>query len=229
MLKNNFSQHLHDFHELIFVLNGNYRIESSGQTHHIAIGGSVFIPAGLRHRPIWDGDFALLLIQWTKDDSLEFGIDVVGYPLTGFDQTGVLKQNLQQMMAWAQNPHIPAKDIAAMLRVVLRQHSTKQQGTIAENQESPPIVRAKQLLNSNLEEQFDLRALAANVGMSPALLGRLFKEENGITPMAYRRSCRLRKAIEIIRNTRKDFSPHCPRGWNRLGLSFIEYVNEICR
>ena len=63
------------------------------------------------------------------------------------------------------------------------------------------MVRAKYLLSNQLEEQFDLIHLAANVGVSPTMLGRTFKEQYGCTPMTYRRRCRLDKAIELIRHT----------------------------
>ena len=105
----NVANHLHDFHEFVFILHGTYRL---GRTVSDMICQWVDQHSCQRvpsHRPIYEEGFTSFLIQWDKQDSQEFGIDVVGYPMIGFDETGMLKQNLQQMLAWANISSVPRK------------------------------------------------------------------------------------------------------------------------
>ena len=117
------ASHLHDFHEFVYVLQGSYQIHARHKTYQLPIGGSACIPAGLEHKPTYDQEFTCFLIQWRHQDELNQAVEVVGYPMIGYDYNGLLKQNLQQMLSWSYNSMVPHRDIIAMLQVVLRQHS----------------------------------------------------------------------------------------------------------
>jgi AraC-like DNA-binding protein len=64
---------------------------------------------------------------------------------------------------------------------------------------SKNIAELKKLLSSDLQKDFTLNSLAAELGVNPYTLIRSFKAAAGVTPHAYRMNCRIEYARALLR------------------------------
>lgn len=62
----------------------------------------------------------------------------------------------------------------------------------------PRVRQAIDLLSEDLSRDFDFKALAASVNLSPSRLRHLFKDETGLTPAQYLKHLRLKRAKELL-------------------------------
>jgi transcriptional regulator GlxA family with amidase domain len=62
----------------------------------------------------------------------------------------------------------------------------------------PRVRQAINLLSEDLSRDFDFKALAASVNLSPSRLRHLFKDETGLTPAQYLKRLRLERARELL-------------------------------
>jgi transcriptional regulator GlxA family with amidase domain len=60
------------------------------------------------------------------------------------------------------------------------------------------VRQAIHLLSKDLSSDFDIKALAASVNLSPSRLRHLFKGETGLTPAQYLKTLRLERARELL-------------------------------
>lgn len=64
------------------------------------------------------------------------------------------------------------------------------------------IVKAKEMINDNLNSLINIDQLSSELGVSKYKLIRMFKKETGISPYQYYLSCKISYAKEIIDNTK---------------------------
>jgi AraC family transcriptional regulator len=69
----------------------------------------------------------------------------------------------------------------------------------------PPFYRAVKLL-SDVQANFTIKEIAANLGMTESYFIRAFKKALGVTPLAFRNNKRIILAKNLLRET--DFSIH---------------------
>ena len=62
----------------------------------------------------------------------------------------------------------------------------------------PRVRQTVDLLSEDLNRNFDFKALAGFVNLSPSRLRHLFKEETGLTPAQYLKRLRLERARELL-------------------------------
>ncbi|HVF30709.1 MAG TPA: AraC family transcriptional regulator [Pyrinomonadaceae bacterium] len=63
------------------------------------------------------------------------------------------------------------------------------------------IFRVTVLLSENPQQGWTIREMATIAGVSTSYFQRLFRTETGITPIAYLREARLRRARELLETT----------------------------
>ncbi|MDL2232578.1 AraC family transcriptional regulator [Ruminococcaceae bacterium OttesenSCG-928-L11] len=68
---------------------------------------------------------------------------------------------------------------------------------------SPLIEKAVSYIGEHLREPISLESLAFSLGLTPNYLGRLFREETGISFVEYVNGARLEQATDILRTTEK--------------------------
>ena len=62
----------------------------------------------------------------------------------------------------------------------------------------PAVMESIRLLESEIEQPWSLRNLAEKIHLNPSYLVRLFKEEVGLTPIAYLNHCRLERSAGLL-------------------------------
>ena len=62
----------------------------------------------------------------------------------------------------------------------------------------PRVRQAIYLLSKDLSRDFDFKALAASLNLSPSRLRHLFRDETGLTPVQYLKHLRLERARELL-------------------------------
>lgn len=73
------------------------------------------------------------------------------------------------------------------------------------------VFHIRDKLSQNLGRSWSVDGMAAEVRMSAPHFQRLFKEETGVTPMAYLQSLRMERARELLSDT------HCYLGVKEVG------------
>ena len=56
--------HLHAFHELVYVISGDYVVEVDGDRLRLDPGMSIVYPAACPHTPTTGLDLVIMLVQW---------------------------------------------------------------------------------------------------------------------------------------------------------------------
>lgn len=187
------SEHRHDFHEFLLVLDGVYEVQVDGRLHRLDPNQCVLYPAGCVHTPIIADGLFVMTLQW---DQAEFDApSLLSLPRFGHDSGGGIRQGLYWLETWSADATVPECDQAALIRVILRHHARSGLNLL-----SDPLQRAEHQLRTNLWWNMTLDGLARNVGMSRTHLSRRFRAVYGMSPMAFRRQCRLDRAIELLRS-----------------------------
>jgi len=112
-------------------------------------------------------------------------------------------------------------------------------GILYEGRGEPALAaRARRLLDRNVREMLDLRALANDVGCAPAYLSRLFRQTYGVAPSEYLIRRRVEKARALLAGSKKPIAAiardlgfhdasHFGRHFRRLaGASPLEFRNR---
>ncbi len=63
------------------------------------------------------------------------------------------------------------------------------------------VIRIKRYVNDHLKEELSLDTIAADAGLSPSYLSRMFCRQTGMNLIAYINECRVKRAKELLRDS----------------------------
>ncbi len=92
-----------------------------------------------------------------------------------------------------------------------------------ESMEHHLISCIQEYLETNVEKEFKMAAVCAHVGYSKSYLYRLFHEQTGTTIAAYRTELRVKRAKQLIRENRLNFSQIS----DRLSFDNPQYFSRV--
>lgn len=187
-------RHRHPWHELIYVVSGDYKVWVDEREVEVPNGSSVVYPANVEHRPKVNNT-NILLVQWRDRPNVGTDESIDELPRVTTDPRGAVRSAVHWLETWAADDNTDAADLDACLRVLLRLHA----GSL-DPAEADPVARARRYLASNLQENVTVDGIARNVGMSRSQLARAFRQRYGMSPMAWRRDCRLDLAMELLQD-----------------------------
>ena len=111
----------------------------------------------------------------------------------------------------------PERDVIEILSNISGKQSTKQK----------KILQAISFLNDHYREQYSLKEIAAQVGLSSYYLAHIFPQELGISVMQYRKNLRMALAKEMLKNTKMPITKIAfDTGWNDSNYFSLVFRDE---
>jgi AraC-like DNA-binding protein len=185
--------HLHDWHELVMILGGEYAAECEGQSVTSRPGTVLYYGRGRRHawRTTRPGFIEYYLLQFER------ATDDAASPLPFFarDNDGRML-NLFRRMEELFSAGKQSALLDSYLDVVLNEFTAS-----AAQSERAWLARVRSFIYSRLERPIRLEELARAAGLSPFHFSRVFKKKLGVSPMRYLRQVRAEAALPLLQGT----------------------------
>lgn len=206
------------FHELVYVLGGEYQVEIGDERHTAGPGEVFFYPAGLGHRPLLRRDLGvrLYVVQWREEPPPD--------PLPALrsrDTSG----RLLLLFQWMWDVY-PPKDSGQrqlsdqLFRTLLLAHRVSVRKPASGFSE-----QVKHYMLRDLNRPLTLLEVSTAFGVSEFHLIRRFKKETGVTPGAWLRQQRIRKAVALLVNTADPLKVIA----KRVGFSSTSHLRKLVR
>lgn len=185
--------HLHDWHELVLILGGEYAAECEGQRVVSRPGTVLYYGRGRRHawrttRPGFIEYYLLQFERTTHDADLSL-------PFFAHDNDGRILNLFRRMEELFSSDGQRAL-LDSYLDVVLHEFSAS-----AAQAEGNWLTRVRSFIYSRLERPIRLEELARAAGLSPFHFSRVFKKKLGVSPMRYLRQVRAEAALPLLQGT----------------------------
>lgn len=249
--------HYHDYHELVFILNGNFAMNVNGQIYKINIGDTMITRNGEPHfvTNIDIGNLDILEINIPCDafDGLVGGDEL----MSCFTERKFCEQNII-------SPDFDKKDL--LIKAAKKLTSVIGNGKYGQmlvysyfiqfmtivnnvfNQSSNPkldksfpdtVYDALSYIKSNLSTVKNLEEISDHLGVSVSYLCRTFKTHIGVSPHEYILAHRIEYAKNLLSNTDKNVMQICyDVGFNdysgfihafrkRVGVTPLKYKKNI--
>ncbi len=185
----------HDWHELVYMCEGGYRIRLEDGVKELQPGDYMFLPAGIRHQALPDNECSLYVLQWDGERGLPDGVQVKqdhhGRVMDQLNWVWRCWMNRTEKTAACMDAHV----LALLLDQQLDSESTE--SWVGEVELFIRDYRAPQLAMKELERVF---------GKTARHLTREFGKVYGCAPMAYYRKIRAERAIRYLRNSWKSIA-----------------------
>ncbi len=222
-----------DNHEAIVLLNGILQVIMEGHTYEVHPGEMIIYPRNVTHieHSIGQQPLESIFFAWTQENDEE----VKTWPRKGRDVLGRI-QTLARWMYEITPPKIRQDQHIIQIALEMILYEFHNSHIPADEQLE---IRLRRYLQEHLAEQLTLDDLAKAIGITKYHFVRKFKNETGISPMAYLRQIRVQNAKNLLGNTPlpiKNIAPqvglvdeyHFSRVFSRVvGLSPREYRKSI--
>lgn len=209
-----FQAHFHEFHKIVFCLNGHVTYAAEGKTFRLEPGDLLIIPAHCIHRSSIRGDDMYERVILWIDDSYVANYnepafaELFGCPLLlHADSTKkvILSEMLKTANRCVKNAfpgHLLLSEtyvIQFMITVSQMIRSGSDNGTesVRSDRRMNEVI---EFINANLAEKLSVEEIAARFFLSPSRLSQQFKEYNGCSIHQYIIQKRMIHAADAIRN-----------------------------
>ncbi|PYI52049.1 helix-turn-helix transcriptional regulator [Paenibacillus flagellatus] len=209
------SDHHHQIHQLLFVLEGEGRLRLEGAAHGLSGNDAVLIAPYAVHSVMSDSKLTLLVLAF---DESALDPEVAEQLLRGpFRHSVVLKpslfagselrQHLRRML------FEQSKGPSALTRLSLKIHLSHILLVLARSAEAPQAAadsnrlradKIRHYIDMHYYEPLTAGDLAAKLGISTRYVNNIFKERYDRTPMQYLTEVRIRVAQKLLAETGKD-------------------------
>jgi len=207
----------HDFHELVYHVDGRYETRVEGRLLNEGPGGVYYYPPGLFH-DIRLVRGPLYVLQWQEADS---ATPRAARPRCLYDATGRIFLVLTWMMDLFPSHSRQDRRILDLLLEALL-HSLE---ALAAPGESDVMRRARRYLTYHAHLPLRLEAVAEAAGVSKYHLIRRFRRALGVTPMRYLRKLRAEAALQLLCNSELPAKTIAAR----VGLSSASHLTHLLR
>ena len=233
-------EHAHAVYHVVLYVGGRGAVSCAGRLHAVEKGSLVLVSPGMPHSFTPPGGevcyHALTFALASGSRRLAIGFDellgaVLGRPtrlsavcMPDAQTWSALKRemeaNVRRLLGRSADWLAHEK---SMIRIFERLAAL---GEGPSNRSERLAERAKRVLEARFGERgFSLTALAEELHTAPEHLCRVFRREQGMTPVRYRNELRIRAARELLRNT---YLP-CKAIAERLGYSDVYAFSKAYR
>lgn len=191
-------QHVHDWHECIYVIHGEYRVHTGPETWVGKTGDWFLFPPACAHTPRLDGvpSSRLYVAQWAAD-----GLPLPDRPVRLHDGD----RRLLLLFDWLAGQVVAGEarpsPLAQALWWTLVQALAAALAPTATPPPAGPVEQVLRVIRELPANPLALGEMAILVGLSRSQLVRRFHAEAGMTPMRALRQERLRRAARLLATT----------------------------
>lgn len=198
--------HSHDFIELTFIYEGRGEYEIDGRIYPVKTGDLLFISPGISHTTrITSGSLGLYSIAFTDVSFCQMPENTFFFEKEGpvyacpaktaekYDEifTTMLKENTTNLPGkyFLMQSHLIQLLILIYRSINCPESALKKNitdGRLFPSGKKQMVNEIKNYLNDHYMDKISLDGIAQNMYLSPVYISRIFKEETGISPKAYR-------------------------------------------
>lgn len=213
------SEHHHQSHQVLFVLEGEGKIRLDGETSPLEADDIALIVPYSVHSVMSDSRLTLLVLAF---DESALDPQVAELLLAGHLQSSVLmKPNLftgsEMRQLLRKMLFEQSKDPSMLGRLALKIQLSQLLLTLARNVQSPAAggsnrLRAEKIrgyIDSHYFEPLTAVDIASKLGISTRHVNNIYKQRYDMTPMQYLTEVRVRVAQKLLAETAKDIISIC--------------------
>jgi AraC-like DNA-binding protein len=205
-----FPRHMHDYYVVCQIEDGCQSFTYRGAKHHTGTGALIVLHPGEPHtgEPADEWGFEYRAIYPTVAHMQQAVAEVTGHtdPLPFFAEVPIIDpvlscsiRTLHRVLCGPSPPLERESRLLWILAQLIIRHGDLQVPAQPRRQERRAVRRARDYLAANLAQGTTLRELAAEVGLSPYYLLRVFRDEVGMPPHAYLESMRVQEAQRLLK------------------------------
>jgi AraC family transcriptional regulator len=198
--------HTHENASFVMVLSGAYRSNADGAVSVSSAPMLIFNPAGTTHRDSFalaEGRFLAVSIS---DQSLRVALDLAVLP--GAAVTCCLGEGINTALRLTQECAKHGEASSSTIPAMCWELISAVSGVKLWQGKTPPswMGKARELLHEQASDSLHIAEIAQQLGVHPVYFARAFRKVFRCTPGEYRMRCRLRDALELVRNSRLPLS-----------------------
>lgn len=205
-----FNDHVHSFHELGFVIEGDCDWIIDGRRESLRVGDLMLVPAGARHREETKGN-ARAKLGWIGFDFTDGEADfppALKVPLATREYEAELRRLFDVICTERQGStaghlaraELVLREILILLSRLRPAGEASAPRATAKKARAPQLVQSAALtLTGNLSQPLRIRDLAHYHSLSPSHFALLFRRHHGETPQRYLQKVRLERATALLR------------------------------
>lgn len=219
--------HCHDYIELTYILSGTGQYQINDRLFQAQAGDLLFINPGDAHTTIITDrskPLTLFAIGFTDIDIKGLNMPENAFLFPGVpavyhcpDQLRAQLSLLIEQMLTEKSRQLPGKYfylhayLVQTLLIIIRHFYKPEENaaTLPDKEYSLSHFDRKQMvrdicdyMKEHYADKISLDGIAKNIYLSPIYLSRLFKEETGDSPINYLISIRMKKAAQLLKNSR---------------------------
>ena len=211
------SENIHhdENHEILHVLSGHLVIEcEDGRCFPVEPGETLIIPSYLNHRDVYNPntELKLQLIHFELENPEEFfkicppEMTIHIDEKTRNEINWILSQIRNELSSEEQDMAVNECRLNTILQLFCRAVRGTPHVTVPMRNPERLAAAAKHYVDCNFREQLNLSRIARHFRVSACHLSHLFREENGITFLAYLTNVRLKEAERLLRDSNHSVS-----------------------
>jgi AraC-like DNA-binding protein/mannose-6-phosphate isomerase-like protein (cupin superfamily) len=215
--------HVHDFIEIIYVTDGSADQTINGETYHVRRGDLLFINYGSTHAFLPREKVAFINVCFKPEVLAESVITPENafavLQLTAFDEIrrasyedgvvsfcGAEREELEwivkaMLAEYREKKHSWQTVLKSYMNVLILLLLRKLVDTVEDSEQQDVWKELCNYIDSNLDADLSLSALAGKCFYNPSYFSRIFKQRYGKTLTEYLRAKRIKRAKELLSDT----------------------------
>jgi AraC-like DNA-binding protein len=200
------SLHSHPFWEIVYNKGAGGELDLGGKKYKYSNGTVMVLPSNVPH------------VQTSSGDGLHLCLLVPSFEAEGlkelhFKDTGPIKQIFEELATELNGKKVFYRavmdaDVLRLLSLLKRKIRGKQEMPV----EDERLKKVRKAIDSNIDNDIDLDALAGSFLLSKEYLREVFKKEYGVTPVRYIIQKKIEKAKVLLsekKSTIKEIAAVC--------------------
>ncbi len=212
-----------------FLTKGRCILNRKGESIPASGGELIYIPKWCRYISEWFGDPDIEFFGTAFEFDLPNAIppyELQRVPLPD-DETKKKAEDIMRRMYESEGEH--DRDILVESLFLQLFHEVKPymitSGGISCEAEANTVAKGRKYIDEHFTENFSISAAADACGLSESYFYRAFKRSEGITPVEYRTSLRIRLAAELLESGKHSVEQIC----GMAGFSSSAYFRNVFR
>ena len=207
-------QHLHEVLEIYYLKQGEIAYFANDTVYTVKEGNIIIIPPAVIHKTINSNAMPRHRMLLYLQRSFLQEMRSAGFPLwdsvsilhtTNYERINQIFSDLLAEYEHACDPTM-LKALCSELVVLLHRKTELKQSVVSESAQSKQISQIITYINQEYAAELTLEQLASKFFLSPGHLSRIFKRCIGLTFSDYLREYRIKKAIELMADSKMNIT-----------------------
>ena len=226
-----FEEHMHNFFEIHFLIEGTSKYECKNEVLEITKNQYIILPPNVTHKLVSNSEpFLRLAMDFRLDKRSELYENFILKNQLKYDITPDMNEIIQFIFGQIENPKslydiIISRSAQILAYLVIEDVSKRFSWSIKTDCPDVRLLQAKKYILDNPNKFLTCSEVASYCYISPKQLGRLFQKYEGKSMFEFIREKKLADVLKLITETnlsQKAIS-------DKLGFSSSQYYNTFCK